>query len=166
MYFEAENDDTLIEALRCGTSYENQEWSCPADLLILGAHGFKQGMSFGAADPQVSGISDEAAMLDLGDEERLAQAGVDRALAPGGTVILWSCSTGAGRDEAGSSDNVANMIRRLFPQAGEEKIISPIAPAEFRELRYRASQIPDDVRISVPNYYTQLDEERTIIKAA
>lgn len=160
MYFEAGSEKDVINALKTGTSLNGQERARPAKLIILGAHGFKKGMSFGAEDPQYVGISDESRFIDIGDESELLEAGISRALLPGGKVVTHSCSTGAGRDEQPDNANISNMFRRIFPQAAPGGIISPIAPASFKELEFDENNELREAHFSSPVYHSRLDQSQ------
>ena len=112
MYYEAESDEQVIQFLK-GATQEQQ-----ADLIVLGGHGEQGGMQFGKDNS-------EKAQLDLNNGKKLAGSGVRSALKEGGTVALYGCSTGKGREK---EDNMVNFLRRVFPQAAPKGIWAPIVP--------------------------------------
>jgi len=116
---EASNEDDVAAALRSQNRYG------PSDFIILGAHGTKEMMSFGGADPARGIIDDERLALDLSDRAQFKNDEIRGALKEGGHVMLLSCSTGEGGERA---KNMANMMREIFPHAAEDGISAPPIP--------------------------------------
>ena len=80
--------------------------------------------------------------------ESLREFGIGECLTDRGVIILNSCSTGAGGPY---SDNIANALQELFPQAGH--IFAPISPAGLSHINFDPlSNDVSSVRYSVPTY--------------
>lgn len=123
MYYEADSEGHVVEALRNATRFQK------AEVMVVAAHGSRGVAAFGASDPRLSGQDGPSpATLDLNDQNLLALHGLRERLAPGGHVVMMSCSTGQGRN---ADDNMANLMVRTFPQAN---VWAPTAPTnvEFR----------------------------------
>lgn len=110
VYREIETDHQMIRELKEST--QNR----PTSLLVLGGHGEQTATHWGGW-----GIL-ERTLLDLSDHKQLKEADFGSCLAPGGHVILQSCSTGEGRENA---RNIANMMGDVIPHA---TIYSPTIP--------------------------------------
>jgi hypothetical protein len=93
----------------------------PAQVLIVAGHGTPEWICLGGRHGRFSG--EDQPGISIQDEGFLLEAGVDRALAPGGTVLLISCSTGKGGERA---DNIANMFGRIFASRDPGHIFAPI----------------------------------------
>lgn len=112
----------------------------PAQLLLLGAHGARETMSFGAPDPALKGDrGPDAAYLTPSDVPALVAQGVGARVAPGGAVVLLSCHTGQGREEP----NQANAVATLFPQA---RIFAPVIATNMHLM------LADDGSFQSPGY--------------
>jgi hypothetical protein len=118
-YFEAETDEDALLALR----------SVPGEssaAVILAGHGTQEFLSFGASDP-ARGKPDpgnERLFFDFTDADIVAELG--QRVAPGGRVILHSCSTGKGE---AAEDNLANLIAQGVPHA---TVQAPTRPTNGR----------------------------------
>ncbi|MDP1920584.1 MAG: hypothetical protein Q8L14_30355 [Myxococcales bacterium] len=109
MYYEADSEGHVVQALRNATRFQK------AEVLVVAAHGSQGVAAFGASDPRLSGQDGpSAATLDLNDQNLFALHGLRERLAPEGHVVMMSCSTGHGRN---AGDNIANLMVRMFPQA-------------------------------------------------
>jgi|GEM_PF-5299148 HEAT repeat protein len=120
MYYEASSDEETVQCLRRATAAQQ------AAVIVLGGHGTKTSLT-------LSDASGEAAEIDISDEVQLRRA--SGALEDGGQIILESCSTGAEKEYG---NNLANLLRRVFPQALEQGIwsateITSIVGLEFDE---------------------------------
>lgn len=127
MYYEVSSEEEMVAALNSATQGQD------AAVLVIGGHGTSSAVSFGTADPaeRVIRADEEMFTLDLSDEAGMSASGIRDRLQDGGVVILISCSTGEG--ECGQ-DNIANMLFRLFPQAG--RVIAPTTPTNIRRFVY------------------------------
>ena len=132
MYYEGTEDEHVYDALKDAAKKQK------ASVILLGGHGNAGHISFGADDPareevwKGKDIRDyEKYMLDLGDEDDLMASKVGSSLEDNGTVMLDSCSTGEGKE---AENNMANLMRRIFPQASH--IIAPVAPAPSGKVKY------------------------------
>lgn len=118
-YFEAETDEDALLALR----------SVPGEssaAVILAGHGTQEFLSFGAGDP-ARGKPDpgsERLFFDFTDADIITELG--QRVAPGGRIILHSCSTGKG--EAAEA-NLANLIAQGVPHA---TVQAPTRPTNGR----------------------------------
>jgi HEAT repeat protein len=123
MFYEVKSDQEAIAAMRDASRIDDPSRAQRADLLVVGGHGDRTTVSFGAGDPAAGAIQDTSLSLDTGDLEQLR--GVSQSVADGGAIVLISCSNGEGKAGA---DNVANMMRRAFPHVGENRIFSAAEP--------------------------------------
>ncbi|MBU9888861.1 MAG: hypothetical protein KTQ49_03195 [Candidatus Omnitrophica bacterium] len=110
MYFETGTRAELQSALLEASKDE------PASIISFNFHGWQTGMDLGEE------------YLSIKNEEEFANTGVLKALKKDGVIVLQSCSTGKGREQA---DNVANMMRRIFPHAKYKGIYSLTAPGSY-----------------------------------
>lgn len=108
-YFEAETDVEAMEAVRRASRAQ------PTDLLVLGGHGDQNVTALGGSDPRVFGSlgGPSRSSLDLHDAQLLRLAGLRDCLAPGGNLVLVSCSTGRGLN---LERNMANLFAQAVPQ--------------------------------------------------
>jgi hypothetical protein len=126
LYFEAGSEDEVYSALQSATSTTGRK----AQLLILGGHGDREHTSMGEGDPASTDIGNESAYIDLSDEREMIDQHLDSHLTDDSVVILESCSTGKGR---GEEPNVANMMKRVFPQS---RVFAPTAPTGVVQYSY------------------------------
>lgn len=126
MYYEEGKDSQVAENLKAATKNH------PAPLIILGAHGMRGEMQYGESDPRSEQRSEEK-NVDVGDLGKFRAAGLGSVLAPGGVVVLESCSTGSGRDKG---DNMANMFLKLWP--GASGIYAPTIPSALVGYLFKA----------------------------
>lgn len=138
VYLEANTDKELVADMRkiVGPGSEQEQ---KASVLLLAAHGSNSTMQLSYTQKQASaassvGLDDKALLSD-------PESGMSECLAKNGQVILFSCSTGAGREQFG---NIANMFREVFPQAREDGIFAPTR--ETNLLQFTCD--PDDGSIS------------------
>lgn len=106
MYYEL----NTIEEMKAYLKEASKETTVPASIITFNFHGWQEGMNLGKES------------FLLSNEKEFRDAGVAEALMVGGIIKLNSCSTGKGREEA---DNIANMMRRLFPNAKPKGIYAP-----------------------------------------
>lgn len=120
MYYEVGSDDDMIAAWKQGTAARK------ASLVEIGGHGERQLTAFGAEDPARSERENEGSYLDLSDGDQLRNANLSAGLLPGAHVVVGSCSTGSGRDDA---PNVANLLATYLPRA---YVHAPVIPTNHR----------------------------------
>jgi len=108
LYYEAESDGDLTRALQDASGQGK------AELLMIGGHGERTSLAFGAPDPAQSERLGQDRYLDVGDEQRLRAAGLQDLIADDADVMLVSCSTGQGEEH---KENLAAMVSRVFPKA-------------------------------------------------
>jgi len=102
-------------------------------------------------------VLDSNKTLDLTDDKILLEA--SKYLKKDATIILSSCSTGKGERK---EENMANYLRKMFPNAGPGKIHSPIAPGSIHRIEFQDGKVmnvkyisEDPVtrgRTTIPNY--------------
>lgn len=138
MYYEASN-------IKEATSYVKEAAKDQQAIVIhFGLHGSKAAMQFAKEE-----------FLYLTDEDVLRQAGISQALVDGGQIILESCSTGEGEEDA---SNLANMMRRLFPQAKVKGIHAPVAPSESPRIIIDDFGEIINVTFKVGTYHARLED--------
>jgi len=124
----------------------------PASLIIYGGHGDSSMFSLDAPDPRrnTGDDIDEKTRFDLGDEHEWDAFSLGDTLEEGGVIILSFCSGGAGKSRL---DNMANMIARLFPQAGH--VFSFTSPSTILDLKFD----DDDkvIGLELPHEYDRHD---------
>lgn len=135
MYYEASTSDEMLKYLKEATKEQK------AAIIHLGGHGSPDSLRFGSD------------VLDFTDEDTLRQAGIFQTLLDEGQVILEGCRTG----EKGAS-NLANMMRRLFPQAKLKGIHSPIGEPERTRFIIDDSGEIIDVKFDVDTYHARLED--------
>lgn len=99
-----------------------------ADILLIAGHSFQKMTFFG--NPTWAG----AAFLMTGDKKELIDAGVGSLLKDSGKIVLGACSVGQGKEEA---DNIANMMRAIFPQADKNGIWSMTKPGNIISIEFK-----------------------------
>lgn len=108
-YYEAGSDHDLVAICE-----EVKHKGEVAELLILGAHGNQEVMSFGAKDPVFHPPdTNEELYLDFSDRAQLEPA-LSGLVPEGAHVVLDSCLTGKGR---GRQENVAGFVAEMLPNA-------------------------------------------------
>lgn len=127
-YYEVGSDDELRDALDHGTR------TGIVDVVWLGGHGQPDAMQLGNSH------GDERDTFDLSDEGRFRMA--FSRLAAGATIVLDSCSTGAG---GAASTNLANMVKRLAPMS---RVIAPTVDTTSRTL----ARLTEAGRLADPGY--------------
>lgn len=113
--------------------------------LVLGGHGERGAVELRTTEPK-----DSHATLDLRDVTLLRS--VAATMAEGSQVVLWSCSTGEG---GATSSNMANLIRRVWPQVQPEGIFAPRVPTNIEELKIEKNRIWDVVYTDQPSEQPQ-----------
>lgn len=145
LYFEAESDTQFMEALftgtRLGTSFEQR-----ADLLIVGGHGSRERLWL---ERDNHPLPDGRGTIDFSDEKRFKAIGLGATLAPGGQIVLDSCSNGEGRAEM---DNMANFMRRVFPHAKAQGIWSATVSYRVEHFTFDKNGRLINVDFHVPEY--------------
>jgi hypothetical protein len=124
MYYDESTEAGVLRALQSGVSRPLSEKIQPADLIILGAHSSQSAMIYG------DGNSEET-KIDLSDETEILNSLVGEVLKDSGQIILTACSGGANRDK---EPNIANMMRKIFPQARKEGIWSTEIPDNINSI--------------------------------
>lgn len=152
MFYEVANDTEARDALK-NASHLGESGEQKASLLVIGGHGDRTTISFGAGDPAAGVIEDTTKTFDLKDLELLQ--GVSGSLEEGGSIVLISCSNGEGK---AGVDNVANLMRKAFPQAGPQRIFSAAEPTRPVELILNSSGRLEDVRFSGDDYRASSSE--------
>ncbi len=116
MYYEANTIRDIVRYLKEAT--RNQK----AAIINITGHGDKEN-SLDLGSPLFNGMNfDDKYSITLDDEGSLKQE-ISGALEDGGRVVLESCFTGHGREK---KKNLANMFRKIFPQAAPGSIFAPI----------------------------------------
>ncbi len=145
MFYEAGTDTQLVDSLHAGTAQGQK-----ADVIIMMGHGSRTAMALGGDDPRTSGqgVTNDAMTLTIQDERLLAGAG--STLKAGGTIVMVSCSLGEGGK---GSDNMANMLRRAFPDAGQGRIFTATDPTRGPRIDFdpKTGEITN-VHFTVPSY--------------
>jgi hypothetical protein len=118
MYYDESTDIGVIRALKAAVTRRDSAKLQPAEIIVLGAHSSRTDMVFGRS-------TDEHAKLSLDDKELAAQELVSHTLRDQGQIVLIACSAGEGRERG---ENIANMVRELFPHAKERGIWSTEVP--------------------------------------
>jgi hypothetical protein len=116
LYLEAGEEQQVYQTLK--ETAETQK----VDLFVLAGHGVQDMTSLGAEDPAGKKGEREELYIDISDEVEMINLELSDCLAENSVVILYSCSTGKGREER---LNVANLMKKVFPQA---TIFSPTEP--------------------------------------
>ncbi|MDI6731936.1 MAG: hypothetical protein QME05_05105 [Candidatus Margulisbacteria bacterium] len=132
MYYEAGNEAEFYASLRDGSRAQR------ASLLIVAGHGTIDSVQLG------NDYFNEEQVLDLSDTVELRRNKVPDTLAAGGAVLLFSCSTGEGKE---SGQNIANLLRKIFPQAAS--IAAPTVPTHPEELIFNEQGRVTGVKYSV-----------------
>lgn len=167
LYFEANSDMEIIEALMTGTLLGTRA-AQQAKLIIIGGHGNRTSLHLEGASSQ---LPDGRGYIDPNDEELFNQVNLARTLAPGGQIVLDSCSNGAGRAEL---ENMANFMRRVFKHAKKQGIWSatqsygPISlsfdkKGELTQVNYPVPSYPafqEDQPVITSNAFTPVDIRR------
>jgi hypothetical protein len=122
VYFEAENENQVYEAIKISTRVQK------ASLLVLAGHGVRTHVALGANNPAITHVVFEKYYIDLSDEEEIKKQGLSDSIENNAAIVLESCSTGEGKEKY---DNVANLMKRLFPQA---RIFAPTDPTRVSRL--------------------------------
>ncbi|MCB9030055.1 MAG: HEAT repeat domain-containing protein [Deltaproteobacteria bacterium] len=150
MYYEVKSDSEMLESILASNTRSSESFTQPAKLIVLGAHGAQAGSMLGDK-------SSEDQRIDTEDDEQILLSGVGAALENGGQVILISCSTGRGREEA---DNVANLFRFAFPQAS--KVWAPEIPSNISAVKFSTSGEILEVNFGdkTPTYIAGIDNKR------
>lgn len=145
LYFEAESDTQFIEALFTGTMLGTSREQ-KANLIIIGGHGSRTSLVFerGWGDQP-----DNHGEIDFSDQKRFEELGIKNTLAAGGQIVLDSCSNGSGRAEM---DNIANLMRRVFPHAKKEGIWSATESYGPISLKFDKNGELENVQYPVPEY--------------
>jgi hypothetical protein len=115
VYFEVGGKNEFVSALVSAARIGQ------AQVLIVAGHGSPERICLGGRHGRFSG--GDQPFISIQDEKFLLEAGIDRALSPGGTVLLISCSTGKGGEK---SDNIANMFGRIFASRTPGHIFAPM----------------------------------------
>lgn len=89
---------------------------------MLAGHGVRYETSLGAEDPAGRKGEREELYIDISDEAEMIALRLADCLAKSSVIILYSCSTGEGREER---LNVANLLKKVFPQA---TVFAPTEP--------------------------------------
>jgi hypothetical protein len=118
MYYDESSESGVLQSLKNAVTRPLSEKIQPADLIILGAHSNQNEMNFG------DGLSEET-KIELSDETEILNSLVGGVLKDSGQIILTACSGGAKREK---EPNIANMMRKIFPQARKEGIWSTEIP--------------------------------------
>ena len=105
-YYEVNDESEAIAALKDATKRRK------ASLVVIGGHGTKTELSFGAPDPAKNPIINERFYLDTGDRKDLA--GIGSRIENDASIILHSCSNGKGGKAAA---NLANFMAGIVPHA-------------------------------------------------
>lgn len=116
LYFEVGEEQQLYRALQEAAKTQK------VDLFVLAGHGVKDSTALGAEDPALKKIEKEQLYIDLSDEAEMKRDLSD-CLAKKSVIILYSCSTGEGRED---NLNVANLMKKVFPQA---TVFAPTEPS-------------------------------------
>lgn len=104
MYYEADSDQDMIDAIKQATKHQK------ASLVFLAGHGMQHGMAFGGG---IEGaLLPSVAMLDVFDAKKLKS--IANRLAKNCLLVLDSCTAGAGRD---ALFNLANVVAKAIPHA-------------------------------------------------
>lgn len=151
-YFEAGNDTELIETLLTGTMVGTCREQ-RASIIIIGGHGNRTTL---VLERDYGELPDNHGYMDPSDEQRFKDIGLARVLKKGGNVVLDSCSNGEGR---AARENVANFMRRVFPQAKEKGIWSATQSYGPINLTFDKNGILEKVYYPVPEYRSNRENE-------
>ncbi|MFZ2384666.1 MAG: hypothetical protein WBE75_00445, partial [Candidatus Omnitrophota bacterium] len=125
-YFIAPDLQQVVETLK-GATQQKQ-----ASVVMFCGHGSQQSLTlsvFGSSNP-VDNI------LATVYEDELKKSGISGCLEENGKIILVSCSTGKGEENA---DNLANMLCRIFSQAS--LVVAPTVDTNIKEIVYDGNEI-------------------------
>jgi hypothetical protein len=150
LYFEAETDTELAEVLKLGTQLGTAKEQ-KAQLLIFGGHGTPTSLHLErhwGDHPGKHGI------IDFSDKEFFEKTGLKATLKDGGYVVLDSCSNGAGEEQG---DNMANFVRKIFPQAKAKGIWSATESYGPIWLHFDKNGELERVQYPVPEYRARRD---------
>jgi len=137
LHFEVESPDQLVAALKKATFGRGKK---KASLILISSHAGMRRMGLpGGHSSYSKSYGEDLRMKDLA---KLLE--IRDALKPGGVVVLRGCRTA----EDGCTDNMANMIRCVFPQA---KRVYGTSGTEAGPLIY--GDTPEDVRVSEDTNY-------------
>lgn len=156
VYYEAENDRDLVKCLKAGTGLGTANEQ-KAQVLVFGGHGSQSSLHLERYErPQKK----NQGMLEPDDEEMLKRSGVSATLADGGQIVLDSCSNGKGCETADGKEgrplNMANFMRRIFPQAKEKGIWSAQESYGPIEFKFNDDNELIEVEYPVPSYQANL----------
>ena len=107
IYFEVGTKDEFIAALKDSTAAQR------AKLFLVSAHGEQNAILLGK-----DSISQEEFHINPHQEDELKEK-IQGCLTDDSVIVLSSCYAGKGREE---ENNLANMMKRIFPQA---KVFAP-----------------------------------------
>ncbi|MEA3493408.1 MAG: DUF4116 domain-containing protein [Candidatus Margulisiibacteriota bacterium] len=116
LYFEAREEKDVYGALKENTKKQK------ANLFVLAGHGVQERTALGAEDPAAKKGEREELYIDLSDEAEMIDLGLSNSLAGNSVIVLYSCSTGKGREDG---LNVAKLMKKVFPRA---TVFSPTKP--------------------------------------
>lgn len=118
MYYEASTDRQFYSILKLATNRQR------ARVIIIGGHGSRKTINFGYNYWKGSSYY-YAFHLDTRDKKRMIKRKIGSAIEVGGSILLYSCSTGQGREQ---KTNMANVMREVFlPWVA--RIWSPVRPS-------------------------------------
>ncbi len=143
MFYEAETDTDMINSLKGATNQQK------ASIIVLGGHGSRDAISFGTDDPATYRftLAGNSRTLNLNDQRKLSQANISSTLIKNGQIILESCSTGEGKSQ---KNNIANLLRKAFPQARAQGIWAPTLPTSIDSLKFNSHDALDEVKYRLP----------------
>lgn len=121
MFYTVESETQFENAMHDGSRARK------ASVIIIAGHGSKTSIKFGRSEQEEN-------FLDISDEKWFREHKLGECLEEGGKIILDSCRTAEGL--SAEHDNVANMTRRLFPQAHAEGIYSCPVPNHGVRLKF------------------------------
>lgn len=134
-YYEARKDTEYYQAVRTVGKVKK------IATKVIGGHGVKGFVSFGASDPaKSSDVREEVFYLDLSDASEMK--GMAKYMEENSVIIVDSCSTGEGGEGA---RNVANMLRGVYSKS---ELFSPRRPSSVKKYTY-----DENNRISWVDFY-------------
>lgn len=146
LYYELRSDADLATALRDAARPKAGTTTLrPVDAVVIAGHGSRN-------STEVAAGTNEKDELDPGDEKQLRRARVRNYVKPGGSVLLFSCSTGEGGPTA---SNMATFFHRVFN--GRVHVFAPNIPTFAQEVLFDAKHgvrgiayASDNILVHVP----------------
>ncbi len=152
MLYEADTDQKLIDAVRLGTTNNNQK-IVQADFVFIAAHGSQLGISLGQADPRFGATRNTPQLLHSDDAPRFAI--LKPHIKENGLILLFSCSTNHQDPLWLGEKNIAQKLKGALDNKVE--VLAPPDPINGARLRF-------DDESNLPIGFEE-EQERKLLRA-